>query len=71
MIVGDHDAKVFKKYSKMKLQMKREALAKLNRLANEAGSGIGTAQRHSGPGFGTVLEKEGKGSAKRNGRRIE
>ena len=25
------DAKVFKKYSQMKLQMKREALAKLNR----------------------------------------
>ena len=38
------DAKVFKKYSQMKLQMKREALAKLNRKANEAG-----------PGFGTVL----------------
>jgi integrase len=29
------DAKVFKKYSQMKLQMKREALAKLNRNANE------------------------------------
>lgn len=29
------DAKVFKKYSQMKLQMKREALMKLNRLANE------------------------------------
>ena len=29
------DAKVFKKYSQMKLQMKREALAKLNRKANE------------------------------------
>ena len=29
------DAKVFKKYSQMKLQMKREALAKLNRQANE------------------------------------
>jgi integrase len=38
------DAKVFKKYSQMKLQMKREALAKLNRQANE-----------TGPGFGTVL----------------
>jgi ABC-type transporter Mla subunit MlaD len=32
------DAKVFKKYSQMKLQMKREALAKLNRQANETGS---------------------------------
>ncbi len=49
------DAKVFKKYSQVKLQMKREALAKLNRLANEAGSGFGTAQGQSGPGFGTVL----------------
>ena len=31
------DAKVFKKYSPMKLQMKREALLKLNRQANEQG----------------------------------
>ena len=30
------DAKVFKKYSQMKLQMKREALEKINRQANEA-----------------------------------
>jgi len=29
------DSQVFKKYSQMKLQMKREALEKLNRLANE------------------------------------
>jgi hypothetical protein len=29
------DARVFKKYSQMKLQMKREALQKLNRQANE------------------------------------
>jgi integrase len=29
------DAKVFKKYSQMKLRMKREALVKLNRQANE------------------------------------
>jgi integrase len=29
------DAKVLKKYSQMKLQMKREALARLNRKANE------------------------------------
>jgi len=49
------DAKVFKKYSQMKLQMKREALAKLNRLANETGSGFDTAQGQAGPGFGTVL----------------
>jgi hypothetical protein len=37
------DAKVFKKYSQMKLQMKREALAKLNRHANKGGSSFGTA----------------------------
>jgi len=38
------DAKVFKKYSQMKLQMKREALAKLNRRANDkAGSDTGQA----------------------------
>lgn len=30
------DAKVFKKYSQMKLQMKREGLEKINRQANEA-----------------------------------
>jgi integrase len=30
------DAQVFKKYSQMKLQMKREALEKINRRANEA-----------------------------------
>jgi len=36
------DAKVFKKYSQMKLQMKREALAKLNRKANQADSGLGS-----------------------------
>ena len=38
------DAKVFKKYSQMKLQMKREALAKLNRQANESGLNFGTVQ---------------------------
>jgi len=36
------DAKVFKKYSQMKLQMKREALAQLNRKANEPGPGFDT-----------------------------
>jgi integrase len=30
------DAKVFKKYSQMQLQMKREALQKMNRVANES-----------------------------------
>lgn len=38
------DAKLFKKYSQMKLRMKREALAKLNRQANEGGLGLVTAQ---------------------------
>jgi integrase len=38
------DAKVFKKYSQMKLQMKREALGKLNRSANESAKGFDTAQ---------------------------
>ena len=37
------DAKVFKKYSQMQLQMKREALAKLNRHANEKPS-FGTGE---------------------------
>ncbi len=37
------DAKVFKKYSQMKLQMKREALVKINRQANE-GKGCDTVQ---------------------------
>ena len=38
------DAKVFKKYSQMKLQMKREALGKLNRNANEGGKGFDTGR---------------------------
>ena len=36
------DAKVFKKYSQMKLQMKREALEKMNRQANEMALDSGT-----------------------------
>jgi len=36
------DAKVFKKYSQMKLQMKREALQKLNRQANESSRSFDT-----------------------------
>jgi len=36
------DSMVFKKYSQMKLQMKREALQKLNRRANELGRGSDT-----------------------------
>ena len=37
------DAKVFKKYSQIKLQMKREALEKMNRQANEMPLDSGTA----------------------------
>ena len=36
------DAKVFKKYSQMKLQMKREALQKLNRQADESSRSFDT-----------------------------
>jgi integrase len=35
-LLRQSDAQVFKKYSQMKLGMKREALAKLNRHANES-----------------------------------
>ena len=49
------DAKVFRKYSYMKLQMKREAQAKVNRQANETGRVLATAQGSAEPGFGTVL----------------
>lgn len=38
------DAKVFKKYSQMKLQMKREALQKMNRKANEDGPSFDTVR---------------------------
>ncbi len=34
---------MFKKYSQMKLRMKREALQKMNRQANEVGRGFDTA----------------------------
>jgi hypothetical protein len=39
----------------MKLQMKREGLAKLNRQANRNRAGFGTAQGPAEPGFGKVL----------------
>ena len=48
------DSQVFKKYSQMKLQMKREALDKINRRANEM-SGVLTQQGSGGRGFDTVL----------------
>ncbi|MHB8754215.1 MAG: tyrosine-type recombinase/integrase [Candidatus Acidiferrales bacterium] len=48
------DSQVFKKYSQMKLQMKREALDKINRRANEM-SGVLTHQGSGDRGFDTVL----------------
>ena len=36
------DVKVFKKYSQMKLQMKREALDSINRRANEKSANSST-----------------------------
>ena len=48
------DSQVFKKYSQMKLQMQREALAKLNRQANEMPD-LKTQPVPGGLGFGTVL----------------
>ena len=45
---------VFKKYSQMKLAMKREALEKLNRRANEMTLSAALAAPADG-GFGTVL----------------
>ncbi len=51
---------VFKKYSQMKLQMKREALEKLNRRASEmlpaSGESIGTVT-FAVSGSGTVLAR--------------
>jgi integrase len=48
------DSQVFKKYSQMKLQMKREALDKINRRANEM-SRVLTQQGPGDKGFDTVL----------------
>jgi integrase len=45
-LLRQSDAKVFKKYSQMKLQMKREALKKLNRKANESGPDFDTERRN-------------------------
>ena len=52
------DSQVFKKYSQMKLQMKREALDKINRRANEM-SGVLTQQGPGDKGFDTVLTQSG------------
>ena len=63
------DAKVFKKYSQMKLQMKREALQKLNRKANESRPGFDTERPtdgvlsrfcHGRSGFGSIWAARGQ-----------
>jgi len=48
------DSHMFEKYSQMKLQMKREALDKINRRANEM-SVVLTLQGSGDRGFDTVL----------------
>jgi hypothetical protein len=42
-LLRQSDAQVFKKYSQMKLQMKREALEKLKRRVNEMAPVVGDA----------------------------
>jgi len=44
-MVRQGDAQVFTKYSHMKLQMKREALEKLNRRASEMAPATGDRMR--------------------------
>jgi len=51
------DSQVFKKYSQMKLQMKREALEKLNRQANEMAGSL-CQNLAVNEGFGTVLAQK-------------
>jgi integrase len=51
------DSQVFKKYSQMKLQMKREALEKLNRHANEMANTLCQHVPADG-GFDTVLTQQ-------------
>jgi hypothetical protein len=53
------DAKVFKKYSHMKLQMKREPLQKLNRTANES-AGVWDRPSEFWYSFGTVFAQKAK-----------
>jgi integrase len=48
------DSQVFKKYSQMKLQLKREALDKINRRANEMNQALPQETSDAG-GFDTVL----------------
>jgi len=52
------DSQVFKKCSQMKLTMKREALEKINRLANEMTRGEAQSVPKAGS-FSTVLAQSG------------
>ena len=53
--------KVFKKYSKMKLQMKRDALEKLNWHTNESGKDSSQSQTE---GFGRVGQRIGESAGR-------
>ncbi len=59
------DSQVFKKYSQMKLRMKREALDKINRRANEM-SEVLTQQGSDEQGFDTVLTQSALRTYKAN-----
>jgi hypothetical protein len=48
------DTQVFKRYSQAKLNMRQEALTKLDRQADERSGTFGTARPNQG-GLGTVL----------------
>jgi hypothetical protein len=61
------DAKVFKKYSQMKLQMKREALPKLNRQANETGPVLAQSRTRLNRVLAQFWHSRGKGTAKAMG----
>jgi len=51
------DSQVFKKYWQMKLQMKREALERLNRQANEM-TGMLCQNLRVNEGFGIVVAQQ-------------
>jgi len=68
-LLRQSDSKVFKKYSQMQLQMKREALMKIDRWANERGSNSVTEPARNTDSV-TVLPKtnvaESRPKSKRN-----
>jgi hypothetical protein len=61
------DAKVFKKYSQMKLQMKREALAKLNRRPTKPDRVLAQSKANPSPVLAQFWHSRGKGIAKAMG----